>query len=47
MYFRHEGTASIMSDSVTEIRKNIKVSENTNDAIDEISDELDRMISED
>lgn len=36
-----------MSDSVTEIRKNIKVSENTNDAIDEISDELDRMISED
>lgn len=36
-----------MSDSVDAIRENIKVSERTNDEIDDISAELDRMISED
>ena len=47
MYSRHEGAATIMSDSVDAIRENIKVSESTNDEIDDISAELDRMISED
>lgn len=44
MYSRHEGAATVMSDSV---RENIKVSEDTNNEIDDISAELDRMISED
>lgn len=47
MYSRHEGVATIMSDSVDAIRENIKVPESTNDEIDEISAELDKMISED
>lgn len=47
MYSRHEGAAAILSDSVDAIRENIKVSESTNDEIDDISAELDRMISED
>lgn len=47
MYSRHEAAATIMSDSVDAIRENIKVSERTNDEIDDISAELDRMISED
>lgn len=47
MYSRHEGAATVMKDSVDAIRENIKVSEKTNDEIDEISSELDKMISED
>lgn len=47
MYSRHEGAATIMSDSVDAIRENIKVSERTNDEIDDISAELNGMISED
>lgn len=47
MYSRHEDAATIMSDSVYAIRENIKVSESTNDEIDDVSAELDRMISED
>lgn len=47
MYFRHESAATIMSDSIDTIRANISVSENTNNEIDEISAELDKMISED
>lgn len=47
MYSRHGGAATIMSDSVGAIRENIKVSETTNDEINEISAELDKMISED
>lgn len=47
MYSRHEGAATVMSDSVDAIRENIKISEDTNDEIDDISAELDRMISED
>lgn len=47
MYSRHEGAATVMSDSVDAIRENIKVSEDTNNEIDDISAELDRMISED
>lgn len=47
MYSRHEGAATVMRDSVDAIRENIKVSENTNDEIDDISAELDRMINED
>ena len=46
-YFRHEDAATIMSDSVEAIRENIKVSESTNDEIDEVSAELDKMLSED
>lgn len=46
-YFRHENAATIMSDSVEAIRENIKVSESTNDEIDEVSAELDKMLSED
>ena len=46
MYSRHEGLANVMSDSVDAIRENIKVSEDTNAEIDDISAELDRMISE-
>lgn len=47
MYSRHEGAATIMRDSVDAIREYIKVSDHTNDEIDDISAELDRMISED
>ena len=47
MYSRHEDAATIMSDSVYAIREIIKVSESTNDEIDDVSAELDRMISED
>jgi|GEM_PF-2562412 NhaP-type Na+/H+ and K+/H+ antiporter len=47
MYSRHEGAANVMSDSVDAIRENIKVPEDTNAEIDDISAELDRMISED
>ena len=47
MYSRHEGAATIMSDSVDAIRENIKVYERTNDEIDDISAELNGMISED
>lgn len=47
IYSRHEGAANIMRDSVDAIRKNIKVPERTNNEIDDISAELDRMISED
>lgn len=47
MHSKHEGTAIVMKDSVDAIRENIKVSEKTNDEIDDISAELDRMISED
>lgn len=47
IYSRHEGAAAIMHDSVDAIRENIKVSESTSDEIDDISAELDKMISED
>lgn len=47
MYSRHEDAANVMSDSVDAIRENIKVSEDTNAEIDDISAELDKMISED
>lgn len=47
LYSRHEGAATIMRDSVDAIRENIKVSERTNDEIDDISADLNGMISED
>lgn len=47
MYSRHEGAATVMRESVDAIRKNIHVSDGTNDEIDDISAELDKMISED
>lgn len=47
MHSRHEGAATIMSDSVDVISRNIKAFEIYSDEIDDISVELDRMISED
>lgn len=47
MHSRHESATTIMSDFVEKIRENINVSENTNDEIDEVSDELDKILSED
>lgn len=47
MYSRHEGAAAILRDSVDTIRENLKVPETTNNEIDEVSDELDKMLSED
>ncbi len=47
MYSRHEDAAIAISDSIEEIRENIKVSESTNDEINEVSAELDKMLSED
>lgn len=47
MYSRHEGAATIMSDSVETIRENVRISEDVNDKITAVSDELDKMLSED
>lgn len=47
MYSRHEGAAAIMRDSVETIHENVKISENTNNEIDKVSAELDKMLSED
>ena len=47
MYSRHEDAATIMRDSVEAIRENVKVSANTNNEIDEVSAELDKILSED
>ncbi len=47
MYSKHDGAATIMSDSCDAIRENIKVSKNTSDEINDISAELDKMKSED
>lgn len=47
MYARHKDAASIIKESVDTIRKNTKVSENTNSEIDQVSAELDNMLSED
>lgn len=46
MYSRHEDAATIMSDSVKAIREKVKISEDTNDEIDDVSAELDEMLSE-
>lgn len=47
MYSRHEGAATIMRDSVETIRENVRISEDANDEITAVSDELDKMLSED
>lgn len=47
MYSRHKGATAIMSDSVEKIRENNNVPDSTNNAIDEVYDELDKMLSED
>lgn len=47
MYSRHKDATAVMSDSVDAICENIKVPESTNDEIDAVSDELDKMLSED
>lgn len=47
MYIRHEGAASIIKESVDTIRERVKISENTNNDIDKVSVELDKILSED
>lgn len=47
MYSRHENAATIMKDSVEAICENVKVSTDINDEIDEVSAELEKMLSED
>ena len=47
MCSRHKDAAIIMNDSVEQIRENIKAFESTNNEIDELSAELDKMLSED
>lgn len=46
-YFRHKAAASIMKDSVEAIRENVKISEGTNNDLDQISEELDKLLSDD
>lgn len=47
IYSRHEDAATIIRDSVETIRENVKVSTSVNNEIDELSAELDKMLSED
>lgn len=47
MYTRHEGVASIIKESVDTIRERLKISVNTNNNIDQVSAELNKMLSED
>ncbi len=47
MYSRHEDAATVMKDSVQAIRENVKVSTYTNNEIDGVSAELDKLLSED
>lgn len=46
MYFRHMDAANAMKDSIETIHENLEVSETANDVIDNISSELDKMLSE-
>lgn len=47
MYARHEDAASIIKESVDAIRENVIISEDTNNDIDQVSAELDKMLGED
>lgn len=47
MYYRHKAAAAAVGDSVEAIRENVKVSKDTSEAIDAVSAELDKMMSED
>lgn len=47
MYLRHGNAADIIKDSAEAICKNIQVSEGIGNEIDKVSDELDKMLSED
>lgn len=47
MYSRHEDASITMKDSVEAIRENVKVSTDTNNEIDEVSAELDKLLSGD
>lgn len=47
VYSRHKGATTIMRDSVEKIRENNNVPDSTNNAIDEVYDELDKMLNED
>ena len=47
MYERHGEAASLMKENIETIRENVKISENANREIDEVSAELDKMLSED
>lgn len=46
MYARHEGAACIIKESVNAIRENVIISEDTNNDIDQVSTELDKMLGE-
>lgn len=47
MYSRHQEAATIIRDYVETIRENVKVSTESNNEIDEVSAELDKMLIED
>ena len=47
IHSRHKDAATIIRDSVEIIRNNANVSEDTNKEIDELSTELEKMLSED
>lgn len=46
MHLRHDGAATIIRDSIETIHENMEVSENINSEIDDVSVELDKMMSE-
>ena len=47
MYSRHKDAAILIKDSIESIRENTTISARTNDELDEITAELDEMMSED
>lgn len=46
LYSRHEGAATTIRDVVEIIRGNVKISENINNEIHKVTDELDKILSE-
>lgn len=46
LYSRHEGVATTIRDTVETIRGNVKISENINNEIPKVTDELDKRLSE-
>ena len=47
IYYRHSDAADVIKESVNAIRDNIKESKSVDTELDMISDELDKMLSED
>lgn len=46
IHSRHQDTAAIMKDSLNAIHENVKAVEETNNKIDDVSDELERLLNE-